>query len=289
MHIQFYIPTIALRLLKWSLLPAFAIALMLVWGNGGGEAVIAQEDAGRRGANGEGEAATHIGSNPNLNIGIAQVPDECDTLDSFDDLKCRIEPGGSFTLQVFVDSFAGLPNPWYTGVSVGLSFSPGLTLKDRPGDGEFVWPDCSFASNEQTSPVGLYGFFCSSQGVESTHIGSVLELDFNCPAEKSKETITLHHGRDSQVMFKPTSGAPVFVVQHMQDTSLQSLPSAEDDVRHEDGPAETLIINCDNYYPWDVHGPGQSADLDGIVDLPNDILGVIQHFCPLPTDPCAKQ
>ena len=53
--------------------------------------------------------------------------------------------------------------------------------------------------------------------------------------------------------------------------------------------SETIIINCNNYYPWDVHGPGQSADLDGIVDLPNDILGVIQHFCPLPTDPCAKQ
>ncbi|MCH8007523.1 MAG: hypothetical protein IIC91_01530 [Chloroflexi bacterium] len=31
-----------------------------------------------------------------------------------------------------------------------------------------------------------------------------------------------------------------------------------------------------------------TADLDGIVDLPNDILGVIQHFCPLISMPCAK-
>ena len=52
---------------------------------------------------------------------------------------------------------------------------------------------------------------------------------------------------------------------------------------------ETIVINCDNHYPWDVHGPNQSADLDGIVDLPNDILGVIQHFCPNAADPCAKR
>ena len=28
-------------------------------------------------------------------------------------------------------------------------------------------------------------------------------------------------------------------------------------------------------------GPGGSLTLDGVIDLPNDILGVIQHFAPL--------
>lgn len=40
--------------------------------------------------------------------------------------------------------------------------------------------------------------------------------------------------------------------------------------------------------PWDVAGAGGSWPPDGIVDLPNDILSVILHFCPLISDPCAK-
>jgi len=36
---------------------------------------------------------------------------------------------------------------------------------------------------------------------------------------------------------------------------------------------------------YDVYGPGQSLVLDGFIDLPNDILGVIQHFAPQGTEP----
>ena len=40
--------------------------------------------------------------------------------------------------------------------------------------------------------------------------------------------------------------------------------------------------------PWDFYdvlGPGAALPKDGIIDLPNDILGVIQHFAPLGTEP----
>ena len=40
--------------------------------------------------------------------------------------------------------------------------------------------------------------------------------------------------------------------------------------------------------PWDFYdvlGPGAALPLDQIIDLPNDILGVIQHFAPLGTEP----
>ena len=40
--------------------------------------------------------------------------------------------------------------------------------------------------------------------------------------------------------------------------------------------------------PWDVAGAGGSWPPDGVIDLPNDILGVILHFCPVASDPCAK-
>ena len=51
----------------------------------------------------------------------------------------------------------------------------------------------------------------------------------------------------------------------------------------EEGDDETLgglrdSLNPNDYY--DVYGPGQSLTLDGVIDLPNDILGVILHFSP---------
>ena len=36
---------------------------------------------------------------------------------------------------------------------------------------------------------------------------------------------------------------------------------------------------------YDVYGPFQSLTRDGVIDLPNDILGVILHFAPLGTEP----
>ena len=51
----------------------------------------------------------------------------------------------------------------------------------------------------------------------------------------------------------------------------------------ENGSDETLgglrnYLDPNDYY--DVLGPGGSLTLDGVIDLPNDILGVIQHFSP---------
>ncbi len=58
--------------------------------------------------------------------------------------------------------------------------------------------------------------------------------------------------------------------------------------KHESGPDETLggrrdYLDPNDYY--DVYGPGQSLVRDGVIDLANDILGVIQHFAPLGTEP----
>ncbi len=36
---------------------------------------------------------------------------------------------------------------------------------------------------------------------------------------------------------------------------------------------------------YDVLGPGAALPVDGIIDLPNDILGVIQHYAPTGTEP----
>ena len=52
--------------------------------------------------------------------------------------------------------------------------------------------------------------------------------------------------------------------------------------QRENGPDETLGGQRDYKNPWDFYdvvGGGGSAP-DGVIDLPNDILGVIQHFSP---------
>ena len=54
-------------------------------------------------------------------------------------------------------------------------------------------------------------------------------------------------------------------------------------------PCELTFTNTSGakpWNPWDVAGPGQSWPPDGVVDLPNDILSVILHFCP--NGPCVK-
>ena len=58
--------------------------------------------------------------------------------------------------------------------------------------------------------------------------------------------------------------------------------------QRENGPDETLGGLRDYKNPhdfYDVLGPGAALPKDKIIDLPNDILGVIQHFAPLGTEP----
>ena len=53
--------------------------------------------------------------------------------------------------------------------------------------------------------------------------------------------------------------------------------------QHENGPDPALGGMRDWQNPndfYDVYGPGQSPGPDGVIDLPNDVLGVIQHFSP---------
>ena len=56
----------------------------------------------------------------------------------------------------------------------------------------------------------------------------------------------------------------------------------------ESGPDETLGGRRDPLNPWDFYdvlGPGAALPTDGVIDLPNDILGVIQRFSPTGVPP----
>ena len=256
-----------LRVWKW-LAPMLAVvaALALTWGGG----VTAQQ-----GALGDGPGEGNAGPSVDFNMFVPTLSgDDCTTL--VDDKKCLVAPGDQFTVIVSLDKSLGFTFDEYV---IALTYSGGLTrinTSDECAPGPFPGSTLDI-DDANAGDQSVYLLDCVGSPVSST--GPLAFIEFACPPFKSKETITMVYGTESGY----TSGFVAETQLISGGTSFATETSPGGRVI-----SETIIINCNNYYPWDVHGPGQSADLDGIVDLPNDILGVIQHFCPLPTDPCAK-
>ena len=82
----------------------------------------------------------------------------------------------------------------------------------------------------------------------------------------------------SGVEGKPGLGGPFFTDPFDPDTDDDGCNDGQ-----EVGADETLGGRRDPTNPWDYYdvlGPGAALPTDGVIDLPNDILGVIQHFSP---------
>ena len=187
---------------------------------------------------------------------------ECNT--ALKATECRFSPGTTFTVEVYLTK---LPEELtdYETIQVWLQHSTGLTAE--AGTSIWHWPALGAVDFEEIFKNTVVS---QAIGDPSVFTGLIYSVDFTCPDKKTKEYITASNGNAE------SAGAGNFIV----DFGSEAV--------HNQVFGPTLIINCDNYYPWDVHGSGQSAELDGIVDLPNDILGVIQHFCPLISMPCSK-
>ena len=178
--------------------------------------------------------------------------------------KCRFSPGTTFTVEVYLTKLPESLIKNYELIQVWLQHSTGLTAE--AGSGFWHWPALGVVDFDTIFKNTVVS---QAFGDPSVYTGLIYSVDFTCPDKKTKETITASNG-------------------HGAITVGNFILDFDENVYHDQVFGPTLIFNCDNYYPWDVHGPNQSTDLDGIVDLPNDILGVIQHFCPLPTQPWSK-
>ena len=229
-------------------LAALAFALVLS-GDAVAPAAAGQPDRG------EGGRAVS-GPSPGLNVNIAvlaggvELKEDCDTL--FLDYKCIVHPGRTLTVEVYLDALPALPDvdlstvAGYTDMAVRLDYSPGLTIKPPPTN---TIGTCQFAPEYYQGP-GSITWACLQTGNEVTYTGRLVSIDFNCPAFKSKETITLVPGTEflDDTYIIDENGTPV----------------------REAGPAETIVVNCDNVFPWDVDTSGQVSV--------GDIFQVVQHF-----------
>ena len=266
------------RYWKWSVLPLLALVLMITWGRDGTDSAVAQGGGGFA-ALGHGETAG-FPPGPDFSMMVASPSgDPCDNTVGVDDKKCMIHPGDKFTVVVSLDAVGFLGA--YTDAVISLHFSPGLTWQDLPDECAMAGGPLVAAAEFPMIVPGdqqMWAVDCVSPPGPTGYVGPIAVVEFACPSYKSKETITMVHGTDN-----PGTG-------YIFDTFLAAFPGPVISPEHVAGAliSETIVINCNNYYPWDVHGPGQSVAVDGIVDLANDILGVIQHYCPNPGTPCAK-
>ena len=201
------------------------------------------------------------------------------------DKKCLVPPGGSFTVDVALKDLGDIIGfSGYDTIAIRLDYSWNLTPKKTEGspvaapgspcdDSPKVGGFMDWATGEEATgkPVNQFWIVCNASDLTG-YTGPLVSLTFNCPEEKTKEVVTL------------ANNVPFFGESYETwGTALATdIFKSEPDWIPENNRHESLIINCD------VHGAGQSADLDGIVDLPNDILGVILHFCPLIQNPCSK-
>ncbi len=267
-------PRTILQLSKWALLPLFALVLALSWGGDHGASVSAQ-DAGFFTPPDGGAAGGGGGPSPDffLEVTVGEGEDFCTTnvLAKFGDKKCLIDPGAKFLVSFGLKTLGGVID--YDTVLLGLSYSAGLTRQDLL-DECAAWPDGAFVAETDVVKIGdqsAYILGCggsSGSATNSTHIGKLDAVEFSCSTSQTKETITIVYGTE---VFEPY-GLDTMLVRE------DGLGGFEFITEHNGGflIAETLQINCEHFFPWDV-SDGFTTGQDGAVTV-SDIFEVAGHF-----------
>jgi hypothetical protein len=192
------------------------------------------------------------------------IKDGCDTFPA--DYKCTVHPEGTFQVNVYLDQLpTGLPDTagdpdaigGYTEAGFRLDYSSNLTF--NPLNVSWQWPDCGTEIDLSESQVVNVG--CGSGSANASTFTSsttpMVTLEFTCPEFKTKETITLVYGFEAQALLKTLPFDTVLIDEN-------DVPVTEA------APSETLIINCDNFFPWDINLDNAVSGLD--------IFEVIGHF-----------
>ena len=143
------------------------------------------------------ESAPHVEAQEVVDFSIAVEGAGCDTK-GVNPTRCKVAASSQFTVifsindvslvDADMDTKAG-----YLGMQARLTFSAGLTLKQRAGTSEVVWPDCGFAYEEQLAQEYMAGCATNIGANESAFTGQVVAVDFTCSA-LGNETVSMVHG-----------------------------------------------------------------------------------------------
>ncbi len=173
-------------------------------------------------------------------------------------------------------------------------WSAGFAKKSFDNDGnghdDAAYAGCAPLLSHQgptQQPGPLYAFTLTCTPDASSHLVT-LEA-YGGPNAVNYGSLFAEWGTNQQ-MVPANSGSPDFIVDSVTVncvTPPQPEPGDTDSDgcsdQREIGPDETLgglrdFTNPNDFY--DVLGPGAALPTDGVIDLPNDILGVIEHFAP---------
>jgi len=138
--------------------------------------------------------------------------------------KCSVPTGGTFRLNVYLNSLGGIPS--YQGFDIYVGYS-GVSSNNNPDASS--WPDCVLQGN-YTSEPGVVVWGCAIDvppAPDSTYTGRIGTTDFNCTANGS---VTLVHG---------------FYVAQGNSVGTSLAENVHLDGQHAEGElTEALTINC---------------------------------------------
>jgi len=205
------------------------------------------------------------------------------------DVACDVPAGNSFSVVV---SATKPPGAGYEFAQAYIQFSDLLTYipASDPSE-EVVWPEGFVIGYESSSDhvniAALTGLVPPRP--ISTFDGVLFEFMFECSPEPSTTTLHLLPYQD------PTAGSSGAMYREPQiipgvgSLTLNCIPDSDGDgcpdYREQQTATGSLTsgglrdyLDPNDYY--DVLGPGQSLTRDGVIDLANDILGVVLHYSP---------
>ncbi len=143
------------------------------------------------------ESVPHIDAQETVDLSIAVDGAGCDTK-GVNPTRCKVAASSLFTVIVSINDVSLVDadmdtKAGYLGMQARLNYSAGLTLKQRAGTSEVVWPDCGFAYEEQLAQEYMAGCATNIGANESVFTGQVVAVDFTCSTLGS-ETVSMVHG-----------------------------------------------------------------------------------------------
>ena len=214
--------------------------------------------------------------------------------------KCEIATDSNFVVEVVA---SGPPEAGYSAFKVVVQYSGNVTLVEQPGFAENKSPVCDLPV--ESALPGRYVLTCKAvpagSGQRTDYNGALANLHFVCKGGPAQIDIVAGDAAGGSIYTQPGDTSPVIVTLLSQPKGVKDVadsvhincnPAPEEPPEpldtdgdgcsdeRENGLDETLGGLRDFTNPWDfydVAGPGGGPP-DGYIDLPNDILGVIQHF-----------